>query len=120
MKMLLAILLLASGLFAGCAPEAPAQLPPSATKDNGTVAIPGNGSAETMQVTVYFATKDAKNLVPEVRSVPKTVHPAQAAVELLLGEPKNRELTKVLPEGTKLRYQLPSKIILPMRIFLIS
>jgi len=103
MRMVLAAVLLATGLLAGCTPDAPSSLPPGVAKDNGAEAVQGNNPAETMHVTIYFATQDAKSLVGEVRAIAKTVHPAQKAVELLLGEPKNPQLTRVLPEGTKLR-----------------
>ncbi len=56
-----------------------------------------------MQVTVYFGTKDAMYLVPETRTVPKSDKPIEAAVTELLGEPKNAELVRVLPAGTKLK-----------------
>jgi germination protein M len=70
--------------------------------------IPNKPAAEVVttpqetHVTVYYATGDAMYLAPEVRVVPKTVHPAQTALELLLSQPANRELVKLFPEGTKL------------------
>jgi len=56
---------------------------------------------ETMQITIYQATKDAMNLVPEIHVVPKSVHPAQTALELLTTGPSNPELISVVPRGTK-------------------
>ncbi len=60
-------------------------------------------AAETMPVTVYYATKDAMYLVPEIHNVPKSDQPAQAAIEQLLKDPKSAELVRTLPEGTRLR-----------------
>lgn len=101
---LLIIAILVVALLPGCDSAAPSSgtLPPS----GGTAADKqqtGTPAGETMKVTVYFATKDAMHLVPEVLTVPKTAHPAQSALEMLVGEPKNADLVRVLPEGTKLR-----------------
>lgn len=57
----------------------------------------------SMRLTVYFATQDAMNLVPEVHAVEKNDHPAKTAVELLLAEPSSKQLVRVLPTGTKLK-----------------
>lgn len=100
----LIILILFVAMIAGCDSAEPSSvtLPPS----GGTAADKqqaGTPAGETMRVTVYFATKDAMYLVPEAYTVPKTTHPAQSALELLLGEPKNPDLVRVLPAGTKLR-----------------
>lgn len=100
----LIILILFVAMLAGCDSAAPSSvnLPPpgGVSSDNKQ---PANLAGETMKVTVYFATKDAMYLVPEVHTVPKTAHLAQNALELLLGEPKSPDLMRVLPEGIKLR-----------------
>jgi spore germination protein GerM len=58
---------------------------------------------KTMQLVVYFATKDAMYLVPETHKVPVNSHPARTAVELLIAGSKNPELVGVMPSGTKLK-----------------
>jgi spore germination protein GerM len=95
---------LVAALAAGCGSSTPASLnqpgEQAADKQPGSsVTAPAN--TETMRVTVYFPTKDAMYLVPVAYTVPKSEHPAKTAMELLLSQPQNSELTKVLPEGTK-------------------
>lgn len=96
-------LVLLIGVFAaGCDSGQVATAPPS----GGTTAPEKQSAqpaADTMRVTVYFATKDATYLVPETRIVPRTEHPAQAAVEQLLSAPQSAELVRSLPEGIKLK-----------------
>ena len=97
---LVAILLIA--LFAaGCEPDQAVTGQPPAVKPPEKQA--GPPAAETMSVTVYHATKDAAYLVAETYTLPKTDKPVQAAVEQLLTGPKNPELIRALPEGTKLK-----------------
>lgn len=59
--------------------------------------------AETARIIVYHATSDALYLMPEVHAVPKPEHYAQAALELLISGTTNKELSAVMPQGTKLR-----------------
>jgi spore germination protein GerM len=99
---MIVLLLLTLGLAAGCADQLPAAVPPEVPKDHG-LGVPGDVVGDTMPITVYFATKDARFLMPEVRVVPKTTQPAHKALELLLGEPQSRQLTRVMPEGVKVR-----------------
>lgn len=104
--LLLVMILVFAGLIAGCDNGGAALPPPDGTTQDKQQAVtnpPASATTDTMHVTVYHATKDAMYLVPEVHTVPKTPHPAQDAVELLLSNPKNSELIRVLPEGTKLR-----------------
>jgi germination protein M len=68
-----------------------------------TVETPNNVKTEKMVLTLYFATKNASNLVAEKREVAKTTHPARTAMEELIVGPKNAELEKVVPAATKLR-----------------
>jgi len=56
-----------------------------------------------MSIKIYYASQDASSLVPEIHVIPKTIHPARDAMELLLQEPQSPQLLKVLPEGVKLR-----------------
>lgn len=97
----LLIALLIALFAAGCDPDQAVTGPPSAAKPPEKQASPP--AAETISVTVYHATKDAAFLVPEIRTIPKTDRPAQAAVEQLLTGPKTPELVRALPEGTKLK-----------------
>jgi germination protein M len=100
---LLIIMILFVAMLAGCDSTATPAVTPPSSGDAADKQLPGSPAGETMRVTVYYATKDALHLVPEVYTVPKTAHPAQSALELLLNEPKNPDLVRVLPEGTKLR-----------------
>lgn len=86
---------------AGCDSGQTVTGPPTgpATPDKQT----SKPAVETMPVTVYYATKDAMYLVPEIHNVPKSDQPAQAAIEQLLKDPKSAELVRTLPEGTRLR-----------------
>jgi spore germination protein GerM len=74
---------------------------PPATEQQSPVKPPNGQGA--MRLTVYYATQDAMNLVPEVHAVEKNDHPAKTAIELLLAEPSNKQLVRVLPAGTKLK-----------------
>jgi spore germination protein GerM len=99
--LLLIVALLATSLIAGCDNvQLPPANPGTPEKQQGAS---GTAPADTMRIVVYHATKDATYLVPEVHSVPKTDTPAHAAIELLLAEPKTKDLVKALPDGTKLR-----------------
>lgn len=107
---ILFISLLCLGLFAGCSqqtipPEASSGLEQSQTEKSPgqSTALNGQEQAGTMRLTIYQASKDAEHLVPEVHTVPQNTHPAQTALELLLAGTKNKELTTVIPAGTKLR-----------------
>lgn len=99
------ILLFFALLTIGCATNTPAtvQPPNPPPKTSEATETPAPPAQETMRLTVYHATKDAMHLVPEVHVVPKNNHPAQTAVELLLADPKSRDLVRVLPPGTKVR-----------------
>jgi len=95
---LLAVLL----LIAGCTDN---QTPGSENGQSpaGTSGTQPPINAQMMTVTLYFSTKDASALVAEKREVVKNDHPARTTVEELINGPKNPELTKVVPETTKLR-----------------
>ncbi len=98
--LLLAVLIVI--FAAGCEPEqAVTGQPPQVSPAEKQPSPPA--AEKTMQVTVYFATKDAMYLVPETRTVPKSDKPIEAAVAELLGEPKNAALVRALPAGTKLK-----------------
>ncbi len=56
----------------------------------------------SMRITVYHATKDAMNLVPEIHVVDKNDNPAQTAMELLAAEPIDKSLMRVMPVSAKL------------------
>ena len=99
-----ALLLVSVTLAAGCDNSATQQTPPQSPEAGAqqqAAAVPG--SPENMHLTVYYATSDAMNVAPEICIIPKTAQPAKAALELLLQNPKNHELLKVLPEGTKIK-----------------
>lgn len=103
-KVLLFVLLfMLAALVAGCAPATPSTAPQGSEADKTQTSPPVAPSAETMRLTVYYATPDAMYLAPEVRVVPKTDRPAQNAVELLLQDPKSHDLLRVMPDGTKVK-----------------
>ncbi|SDF11821.1 GerMN domain-containing protein [Sporomusa acidovorans] len=103
-----ALMIVALGIT-GCDSSVPAGQQTPAVADNkaseqsqsgqNTVSVPG----KTMQLVVYYATKDAMYLVPEIHKVPVNSHPARTAIELLLAGTKNPELVSVVPEGAQLR-----------------
>ncbi len=105
---LVSMLLILSIMLGGCdtaAPQSPTV--PNAQNENsqtgtesGKTVKPGQ---DTMTMTVYFATKDAANLISEKYVVPKNSHPAQTAMELLIAGTKNPDLVAVFPAGTKLQ-----------------
>jgi len=97
--MIIAVFMLAI-IITGC--DAPAS-PSATTVDPQQTTASAVAAAGTMHVTVYYATADAMNLSPEVHVVPKTTHPAEDAVALLLQDPQSHDLVRVFPEGTKLR-----------------
>jgi germination protein M len=113
-RRLLGILFIVLAAFlGGCADKAPT---PSVAPDElikndqaqGTVTpsapTPATPSGqETMVVTVYNATDDAKYLVAEPHVVPKNDQPAKTAMELLTAGTKTVGLVSVMPSGTKLR-----------------
>jgi germination protein M len=103
--LLLIVVLLLVGLIAGCTNGAPSSPQAEAPTDQPKQTEPGTAASneETMPVKVYYASTDALSLVPEIHVIPKTIHPARDAMELLLQQPQNRQLLKVLPDGTKLR-----------------
>jgi len=96
------MLLLTLSILAGCIGDSTRQTPaaPPGQQPAGSDQDPSKG---TMNLTVYFATKDAMYLVPEVRTVPKNDQPARTALEQLFTEPRNKELVRVMPPGTKLK-----------------
>lgn len=99
-------LLFIAVFFTGCAGNVPASQQAITPAEQAKTVDKGPNPApkqEKMNVTVYFATKDARFLVPEVHEVVKTSQPAQAAIENLLAGPKNSELVSAIPAGTKLR-----------------
>ncbi|QJW48312.1 GerMN domain-containing protein [bacterium BFN5] len=101
-------LLLLTMFIAGCAgstpaPQAPAQSQGSEqanpqSQSNNLANPPG-----TMKITIYHATKDAQNLVPDIQVVPSSDHPAKTAIERLIAGTKQPDLVSVIPPGTKLR-----------------
>lgn len=110
-KKLVALILLAAVLItAGCGSTSPSNGTfSSKTNTQTTGPVQGenqtvvNGVQPSMNVTVYHATADAMYLVAESHKIPKSDTPAKAALELLLTEPKNKELSRVLPDSTKVR-----------------
>lgn len=107
-RILVSVLLLFSVILGGCdkatpqtpaAPDVQSETPLTGSEAGKTVA-PGQ---DTMTMTVYFATKDAANLIGEKYVVPKNSHPAQTAMELLIAGTKDPALVPVVPAGTKLR-----------------
>jgi spore germination protein GerM len=111
-RILLALLLLLSGGLTGCSDiPATSSAPPalSTTADRQSGASGGSVTItplpETMNVTVYSATKDAMQLVAQTHTVTKNDQPARTAIELLLsGDEGNKALTSVVPKGTKLQH----------------
>jgi len=101
--LLLMVIFILAALAAGCTPAAPSSATPGQEVDKEQSVQSSMGTADTMRLTVYYATADAMYLSPEVKVVPKTDHPAQNAMELLLQDPKSHELVKVMPDGTKIR-----------------
>lgn len=58
---------------------------------------------EKVQVVLYFADKDGKNLVKELRQIPKVQSIARATLEeLLMGPGPESNLVQTIPKGTKL------------------
>ena len=106
--LLAALLLTVIFLLAGCDGAAPAPgqsgaaIPPKAAEQPSPADTASN-SKSTMQLTVYHATKDAMQLVPEIHKVPVNSHPVRTAIELLLAGTKNTELVGVMPTGVKLK-----------------
>jgi spore germination protein GerM len=111
-RILLALLLVLNGVLAGCsdtpATSIIASPTPSTTVDGQPVAPAGpikvTPQEETMNVTVYSATNDAMQLVAQTHTVTKNDQPAQTAIELLLSGTQNKEITSVVPRGTKLQH----------------
>lgn len=108
--LIMAMLMVAAFLIAGCDGSVPASQPgaigPNNNKTTEQAQTGGSTTAnseQTMQLVVYHATKDAMYLVPEAHKVPVDSRPARTAIELLLAGTKNPELVKVMPEGTQLK-----------------
>jgi germination protein M len=109
-KIILAsVLLLLTVILGGCdktAPQPPAvpdvqtELPQQVVVEGDKPMTPGQ---DTTTMTIYYATKDAVNVMAEKYIVPKNSHPAQTAMELLIAGPKNAALEPIVPAGTKLR-----------------
>ena len=107
------LVILVGFLIAGCAEQggiAPAASTNVGKSEQQQVAAQGSQSSQSsvisqdkMVVTVYSATKDAKNLVAESHVVAKNDHPAQTSMELLVAGTKNVDLLSVVPSGTKVR-----------------
>lgn len=111
-KVLALVFVLLTTLLGGCAnnSQAPSVVPNELIKKDQpketTPAVPNPplpGGQETMIVTVYNGTTDAKYLVAEPHVVPKNDQPAKTAMELLVAGTKNVNLVSVMPTGTKLR-----------------
>ncbi len=108
--LLMAALITAAFIIAGCDSSVPAsQQGAATTTDKKTTeqsqsAGGVNANPErTMQLVVYHATKDAMYLVPETHTVPVNSHPARTAMELLQAGTKSPDLVGVMPEGTQLK-----------------
>lgn len=107
---LAAITLIISVFAAGCNGSQPASgnMPPETAALNKAdgAAAQTNGAVvqHPMKLTVYYASPDALFLVPETRIIEKNDHPAQSAIELLLTNPQNHDLLKVMPAGTQLKH----------------
>lgn len=105
-KLLLLLLMVLALLVTACANEKTPDMvkqPENANAAEQQSAGKPPAGQESMRLTVYFATQDAMNLVPEVHAVEKNDHPAKTAMELLLAEPSSKQLVRVLPTGTKLK-----------------
>lgn len=108
------LLVLLSSLLGGCADKAsetsvaPKELiknaEPQGTVPAVTTNSPAHSGQETMIITVYNATKDAKYLVAEPHVIPKNDQPGKTAMELLIAGTKNVDLVSVMPSGTKLKH----------------
>ncbi|BBB92297.1 MAG TPA: GerMN domain-containing protein [Methylomusa anaerophila] len=110
--LLLAAMLLLGVIIAGCSggdvptsqtvPDSSSQTPAS-----GLDSQPGGTSEHgTVQITVYYSSKDGMYLVPEVHKLDKATvgkQPARTAMEILLKGTKNQELVSPIPSGTKLK-----------------
>lgn len=103
-------LLMGMLLFAGCAtPAAPVNPQPNDIKNNNSIIVqpkpetPVGPSVDKMQLTIYFPTKDALHLQPEVKILEYNDHPARTAIELLIKGSQNKELVTIFPANTKLR-----------------
>lgn len=104
----LVCLVLLTMFIAGCAGSTPA--PQTSPQNQGAElsnpqSQPNNLANQpgTMKITIYHATKDAQNLVPEIQVVPNSDHPAKTAIEHLIAGTKQPDLVSVVPPGTKLR-----------------
>jgi germination protein M len=103
------LLLLLSVILGGCdktAPQSP--VVPDVQNENPQQPVVEGDKAikqeqDMMTMTVYYATKDAANVMAVKYIEPKNSHPAQTAMELLIAGPKNPALEPVVPAGTKLR-----------------
>ncbi len=105
-KLLLLLLMVLALLVTACANEKTPDMvkqPENANAAEQQSADKPPAGQGSMRLTVYFATQDAMNLVPEVHAVEKNDHPAKTAMELLLAEPSSKQLVRVLPTGTKLK-----------------
>ena len=111
---LIAVFFVLAGLIlsAGCGQkqETPTSGQLSATGGGNTgstqTSSPGTPDAagsDTLRLTIYYATKDGEALAPEIKVVPKTDHPVQAALEALLAGPASHDLVNVFPAGVKVR-----------------
>ncbi|MDF2633630.1 MAG: Lipoprotein LpqB, GerMN protein [Pelosinus sp.] len=105
---LVSMLLFLAVMLGGCdsaTPQSPTV--PNIPNEKSQAGVEADKAAspgqDTMTMTVYFATKDAANLIGEKFVVPKNSHPAQTAMELLITGTKDPTLVSVVPTGTKLR-----------------
>ncbi len=110
-KIVALIFILLATLLGGCADknQTPSVVPNELIKNEQpkettpVVPAPLPSGQETMIVTVYNGTTDAKYLVGEPHVIPKNDQPAKTAMELLVAGTKNVNLVSVMPTGTKLR-----------------
>lgn len=112
-KIVALLFILLATLLGGCADQAqaPSVIPDELIKNDQPKATapvipnpPLPSGQETMIVTVYNGTTDAKYLVAEPHVVPKNDQPAKTAMELLVAGTKNVDLVSVMPAGTKLKH----------------
>ncbi len=71
-------ILLSLLLFSGCAPR------------------------ETLDVNLYFVSRDGQEIKAETRAIPRSGSPLEEAVKALLSGPRSPGLLRSIPEGTKL------------------
>ena len=100
---LLVLAFAATGCNGSAPEEKPPQTRPPVAEPVKPPQTPAEQPGETMKVVVFHATGDAMWLIPEIHVVPRSEQPALSALALLLSEPRDKNLVRALPAGTKLR-----------------